>query len=242
MMSKGVHPSCCSLHCFFFFWKHPLSRELDLWTDTRAINPRKPPDQSNGLFGGCTQWRSADETDFSKENLPLHRVAVSHGEEMCWKLAVFFFLCLFFFFLFYFEGLGGDKPEMKHFILVSLTWSGEYFILLIGLVSNQFRIRFSFPQGKCSSISSPLLWICSWEDLGAQEAKSRFRAGWVCGMVLIQGRSCTLQRAGRLKAALIIQNSSPEFHERKWERDKFSGDPCPKTLLAASLQQGTQGR
>lgn len=107
---------------FFFFWKHPLSRELDSWTDTRAINPRKPPDQSNGLFGGCTQWRSADETDFSKENLPLHRVAVSHGEEMCWKLAVFFFLCLFFFFLFYFEGLGGDKPEMKHFILVSLTW------------------------------------------------------------------------------------------------------------------------
>lgn len=148
----------------------------------------------------------------------------------------------FFFFVFYFEGLGGDKPEMKHFILVSLTWSGEYFILLIGLVSNQFRICFSFPQGKCSSISSPLLWICSWEDPDAQEAKSNFCTGWVHGMVLIQGHGSTFQRAGRLKAALIIHNSSPELHEGEWGRDKLSGDPCPKPLLAASLQQSTQGK
>lgn len=57
----------------------------------------------------------------------------------------------------------------------------EYFILLIGLVLNQFRIHFHFPQGKCSSSSFSLLWLCSQEDLNAQEAKSNFCAGWVHG-------------------------------------------------------------
>lgn len=54
---------------------------------------------------------------------------------------------------------------------------GEYFILVTGLVSNQFRIHFNFPQGKCSSRSFSLLWLCSQEDLSAHEAKSDFCAG-----------------------------------------------------------------
>lgn len=164
------------------------------------------------------------------------------GRNVLKTCSVLLSMSFFFFSLFYFEGLGGDKPEMKHFILVSLTRLGEYFILLIGLVSNQFRILFSFPQGKRSSISSPLLWICSWEDLDAQEAKNNFCAGQVHGIVLIQGHGCTFQRAGRLKAALVIHNSSPELREGEWERKKLSGDPCPKPLLAASLQQSTQDK
>lgn len=77
------------------FGKHPLSRKLDLGTDTRgtwAIIPGKPADQINGRSGACAQWRSADEKDFSKETCHFHRFGVSHGEEvrLCWKPSVFY--------------------------------------------------------------------------------------------------------------------------------------------------------
>lgn len=97
-------------------------------------------------------------------------------------------LFIFFFFLFYFEGWGERWiwNETLHFGQFDLI--EEYFILLIGLVLNQFRIHFHFPQGKCSSSSFSLLWLCFQEDLNAQEAKSNFCAGWV------HGNSCTVQR------------------------------------------------
>lgn len=116
-------------HVAVDFGKHPFSRELDLGTDTRgtwAIIPGKPQDQSNGLFESCAEWRNADERDFSKETCHFHRFVVSPGEEMwlCWKPAVlFFFIFLFLSILFW--RFGGDGPEMKHFILVSLTGLGN---------------------------------------------------------------------------------------------------------------------
>lgn len=61
---------------------------------------------------------------FLKGTCHFHRFTAFQGEEMwlCWKPSVFFFL---YYFLFYFEEWGGVEPEMKHFILVSLTWLGN---------------------------------------------------------------------------------------------------------------------
>lgn len=82
---------------------------------------------------------------FLKGTCHFHRFTAFQGEEMwlCWKPSVFFFL---YYFLLYFEEWGGRWTwnETLHFGQFDLI--GEYFILLIGLVSNQFRIHFNIPH------------------------------------------------------------------------------------------------
>lgn len=106
--------------------KYPLSRELELGTDTRGIwatIPGKLPDQSNGLCGGCTQQKCWWERYF-KGNLPLPQICCFPGRRNVIVLETFSVLpFILFSVLFWSEG--GDKPEMKHFILVSLTRLGN---------------------------------------------------------------------------------------------------------------------
>lgn len=138
-------------HVAVDFGKHPLSRDLDLGTDTRgtwAIIPGKPQDQSNGLLESCAQWRNADEKDFSKETCRFHRFVVFPGEEtwLCWKPAVLFFL-YFFFFLFYFAGWGEtDLKWNTSFWSVWPDWGMFRSFDWIGFKSIQNTLQ--LPSGK----------------------------------------------------------------------------------------------
>lgn len=165
------------------FGKHPLSREFDLGTDTRGtwtIIPGKPPDQTGGLFGGCASGEVLLRKVFPRKLATSTDLLFPMGKKGdCAKTCSFL---LFIFFSFYFILKGGGRwtwNETLHFSQFDLI--GEYFILLIGLVSNQFRICFNFPQRKCSFSSFSLLWLCSREDLSAQETKNNFCAGWAHG-------------------------------------------------------------
>lgn len=108
-----------------------------------------------------------------------------------------------------------------------------------------FQINLGHASAFLRENAAPSLLLYCGSALGRTSVSRRQRATFVLaksmGMVMIQGHGCTFQRAGRLKTALIIYNSSPELHEGEWERKKCSGVPCPTPLPAASLQQSTQG-
>ena len=130
------------------FGKHPLSRELDLGTDTSHNSWDAPRPEQWAFWRLCTVEKCWWERFFFWGNLPLPQICCYQWGRNVIVLKTFSVLLFIFFFLsVLFWRVGGDEPEMKHFILVSLTWLGNIF-LLIGLVSNQFRNTLSLPWGK----------------------------------------------------------------------------------------------